>query len=309
MGNKTAILPILYSKFPATYDRYIEPFGGSAAVLLGKAKPDRFEVYNDYNRDLVNLFRCIRDQPLTLLRELQLYPLNARDDFEELKVYLERAPNESDPYTSLRESELDLTSIILPEPRQAELRELMRSRVDCINARRAAIFLKVLRTSYASTGENFAGRPFSMASLNRLIRQTAKRLQHTIIENQDFEQVIRHYNRPGAFIYCDPPYVNTEHFYDSGFNWADHLRLFYILNQCYGLWLLSYNDCPEIRRLYNGYYFYEFKRTHSMAHRYHAGAQFPELLIANFDINTPLQMDLFSDKQKSNLNDFTKGGF
>ena len=46
MGNKTSILHILYALFPLSYGRYIEPFGGSGAVLLGKAVPDKFEVYN-----------------------------------------------------------------------------------------------------------------------------------------------------------------------------------------------------------------------------------------------------------------------
>ena len=40
VGNKTSILPVIYSRFPLQYDRYIEPFGGSGAVLLGKETPD-----------------------------------------------------------------------------------------------------------------------------------------------------------------------------------------------------------------------------------------------------------------------------
>lgn len=59
IGNKTSILHILYALFPIGCDRYVEPFGGSGAVLLGKPVPDKFEVFNDYNHNLVNLFRCI----------------------------------------------------------------------------------------------------------------------------------------------------------------------------------------------------------------------------------------------------------
>ena len=60
VGDKTPVLRVLHGMFPLEYERYIEPFGGSGAVLLGKAVPDRFEVLNDYNRNLVNLFRCMR---------------------------------------------------------------------------------------------------------------------------------------------------------------------------------------------------------------------------------------------------------
>ena len=78
MGNKTPILNILYALFPRQYNRYIEPFGGSGAVLLGKEQPDKFEVYNDYNRNLVNLFRCMRDRPMEFIRTLGFLNLNAR---------------------------------------------------------------------------------------------------------------------------------------------------------------------------------------------------------------------------------------
>ena len=87
MGNKTSILHILYALFPLNYERYIEQFGGSGAVLLGKKKPDKFEVYNDYNHNLVNLFRCMRDRPMAFIKELGFYPLNSRDDFNAIKNF------------------------------------------------------------------------------------------------------------------------------------------------------------------------------------------------------------------------------
>ena len=62
---------------------------------------------------------------------------------------------------------------------------------------------------------------------------------------------------------------------------------------------MSYNDCPEIRKLYEGYYFYDFKRVHSMVQKYDPGKEFPELLIANYDLtekakNFTWQIDLFT---------------
>lgn len=43
-------------------ERYIEVFGGGGWVLFHK-EPSPFEVFNDFNADLVNLYRCIRDKP------------------------------------------------------------------------------------------------------------------------------------------------------------------------------------------------------------------------------------------------------
>lgn len=49
-------------------------------MLLGKPK-DKFEVYNDLDDELVNLFRCVRDRPAEFLLELGLLPLNSRTEF------------------------------------------------------------------------------------------------------------------------------------------------------------------------------------------------------------------------------------
>ena len=80
-------------------------------MLLGKAEPDKFEVYNDYNGNLVNLFRCMRDRPLSFIRELGFLPLNARDDFLVLKKFFQKEEF-TDEFLN---QELDLTTIVLPE--------------------------------------------------------------------------------------------------------------------------------------------------------------------------------------------------
>ncbi len=91
VGNKTSVLKILYAVFPRYYDRYIEPFGGSGAVLLGKPQRDRFEVYNDKNKNLVNLFMVIRERPAALIQELGYHHLNSRDDFKVYKKAIQKA--------------------------------------------------------------------------------------------------------------------------------------------------------------------------------------------------------------------------
>ena len=52
-----------------------------------------------------------------------------------------------------------------------------------------------------------------------------------------------------------------------------------------GKFLLSYNDCPEIRKLYSkeGIMIESTTRLSNIAQRFDAGKQYPELLISNYD--------------------------
>lgn len=54
-----------------------------------------------------------------------------------------------------------------------------------------------------------------------------------------------------SLIYCDPPYfVKGEDLYQHSFGQLDHIRLAEELKKTRHEWLLSYDDAPEIRRLY-----------------------------------------------------------
>jgi site-specific DNA-adenine methylase len=71
---------------PLYYERYIEVFGGGGWILFAKPPGNDFEVYNDFNGLLVNLYRCVRDKPRELMASTQ-YVLNSREDFELVSGY------------------------------------------------------------------------------------------------------------------------------------------------------------------------------------------------------------------------------
>lgn len=267
VGNKTSILHILYAVFPLKYGKFIDVFGGSGSVLLGNPKPPSFEVYNDFDKNLVNLFRCMKERTMATIRELGFCNLNSREDFTAIKKFFE---NEEFSESYLSE-ELLLTEIMFPPLEANELKELRTRITTDYDVRRAAMFLKLLRYSYSSSGKSFASQPFDIRKLFGLISQLQHRMANVIVENQDFETLIKHYDRPDAFFYADPPYFSTEDMYDVGFGWDDHVRLRDTLKNIKGKFLLSYNDCPEIRELYEGFSIFDFSRTHSMAQRYEAG--------------------------------------
>ena len=306
VGNKSSILHILYAVFPMKYGRFIDVFGGSGSVLLGKPEIHPFEVYNDFDKNLVNLFRCMKERTMATVRELGFCNLNSREDFNAIRKFFEQREEFTDEYLS---EELLLTELTFPPLQANELKELRTRITKDHDVRRAAMFLKLLRYSYSSSCKSFASQPFDIRKLFGLIKELENRMANVVVENQDFETLIKHYDRPDSFFYADPPYFSSEGMYEVGFGWDDHVRLRDTLKGIKGKFLLSYNDCPEIRELYDGFSLLDFSRTHAMVQRYEAGREFKELLIGNYDLyerqrNRPLQMNFF-DLQEKNF-DFQK---
>ena len=263
-------------------------------MLLGNPNPPQFEVYNDFDRNLTNLFHCMKERTVATVRELGFCNLNSRDDFIAVRRFFKDEQFE-DKYFS---EELRLTDITFPPPEAAELKEIRTRITKDYDVRRAAMFMKLLRYSYSSSCKSYASQPFDIRRLFGLITELKNRMANVVVENQDFETLIKHYDRPDAFFYADPPYFSTEDMYAVGFNLDDHVRLRDTLKNIKGKFLLSYNDCPEIRELYNGFSLFDFSRTHSMAQRYEAGKEFKELLIGNYDLyerakNQPVQLTIF----------------
>lgn len=307
VGNKTAILHILYALFPIRYGRFIDVFGGSGSVLLGNPEICPFEVYNDFDRNLANLFRCMKERTMAVIRELGFCHLNSREDFIAIRRFFENEQFD-DKYLS---EELRLTKILFPPPEAKELTEMRKRITADYDVRRAAMFLKLLRFSYSSSGKSYASQPFDIRKLFGLISQLQDRMANVVVENQDFETLIKHYDRPDAFFYLDPPYFSTEDMYEVGFGWDDHVRLRDTLKNIKGKFLLSYNDCDEIRELYNGFSMFDFSRTHSMAQRYEAGKEFKELLIGNYDLyerekGKPKQLTIFELQNDDENFDYEK---
>jgi len=291
VGGKRSILPEIVSRFPARYSRYVEVFGGSGVVLFGK-KPTPFEVWNDYNGDLYNFFYCVKHKHIAFLRELGFLPLNSRQEFGLMLSFMQ---GQEFAQQDMRE-ELALAHKHFEEPDIKQIKAILTERCMLGDVSRAVAFFKVNRMSYGSGMDSFNCRPINLRKAYTLIWDAYHRLAGTVIlENKDFQDLIKHYDREDTFFYLDPPYYMAEKLYAVAFPRADHQRLFDVLTHKdrKGKWLLSYNDEPFIRELYAGYYQYDFTRHHSLAARYRDGAEYNEILIANYDMNQNRQMSLF----------------
>ncbi|MCI8605041.1 MAG: DNA adenine methylase [Ruminiclostridium sp.] len=254
IGGKKSSRDIIIPRFPLYYEKYVEVFGGGGWILFAKPPGNDHEVFNDANSNISNLFYCVREHSSELIEKLR-YVLNCREDFDRIK-------------------------------------DIINQKAEIGDVQRAANFYQLIRYSYASSCDSFGGKPHSMWGNFPLIEQASRRLQKVVIENKDFEKLINAQDSEVSYFYCDPPYFSTEGYYQNvGFTTADHERLRNALNAVKGKFLVSYNDCPEIRELYCGYEMYSYERLNNIRQRFDGGSMFGELLIANYDLNERLNSD------------------
>lgn len=244
IGGKNYLKKEIVSRFPKDVSKYVEVFGGAAWVLFYQDQHAEMEIYNDYNNELVNLFRCVKYHCKELQREMQ-YVLNSREFFNDFKE-------------------------------QYQVRGLT-------DIQRAARFFMIMKTSYGSNRKNYGCIKKDINAMVQYLDRIQERLSKVVIENKDFEDLMKVYDRTDTLFYLDPPYYGTEKYYQVEFTQEDHLRLKAVIESLKGKFVLSYNDCEEIRELYKDYGVEEITRSHNLHSRYqNKEHNYKELLIKNY---------------------------
>ncbi len=242
IGGKRALRKTILEQFPQDITRYIEVFGGAGWVLFGKDPGRHLEVFNDADGSLINVYRCIKYHPEALAAELQGLP-QSREIFFDCQEQTDRRG-----YTDIQ---------------------------------RAARTLYLIKMSFGSDRRTFATAQRIASNISSPFSDIQERLRKVVIEHLDFEQLIHTYDRPGAFFYCDPPYMGTERYYQHPFSHEDHARLARVIRGIKGRFLLSYNDCAEVRDLYQGYVIEPVTRTNTLST---SREDYAEVLIRNYNI-------------------------
>ncbi len=260
-GGKFYLASWIISHFPE-HKIYVEPFGGAAHVLCRKdPSASALEVYNDLNEDMVNLFRVLQDESKT----------------EKLLFLLKFTPHSRKWFCDLRDCKY------LPPGIDESLCQAYRTLVlmklsfagRCINDKGSWSFDK----SSGRVGKAFIRMP---EKLQKLI----DRIRRVQIDFLDFRDVIKRYDSPDTFFYCDPPYYEKEHYYKGNFSKKDHQDLANLLNNIQGKACLSYYDFPQIREWYpESKWRIERRDVCKPSHKVEAGgkrARAEELLIMNY---------------------------
>lgn len=243
VGGKKLLRKEIIKRLPVEgVDKYVEPFGGAAWVLFGKS-PNKKEVYNDLNGELVNLFRMVKYHPDALQKELDLM-LNSREEF-----FRQRNMN--------------------PEL----LTELQR----------AARMYYLIRASYGSKVDTFGvgfKDVSTLKNLQEVHKRLSKVLIENksfekILQNHDSDKTIFYLDPPYHG-------TESFYAVDGGFGEEEHRKLAELLRNLKGKWILSYNDDDFIRNLYNEFHIEEVERLNNMGAAAGGEKIFKELIIKNY---------------------------
>lgn len=227
IGGKRVLRKYILELFPEHVGRYVEVFGGAGWVLFGKErKRDQLEVFNDMDGELINLYRCIKYHCSALQDELQ-WLLSSRAQYYDYKNQI-----------------------------------LCRGLTDI---QRAARFYYLIKISFGSDRKTFATSSKSIDKGLAYLSLIRERLNGVVIEQKDFEDLIKVYDRNDALFYLDPPYVGSEQYYNVTFSPEDHQRLKNTLTKLKGNFILSYNNTAFIRELYSGFFIREISRKNTLS--------------------------------------------
>ncbi len=214
-GGKCRLAPLILQCIPE-HQTYVETCCGGAAIFWAKPRDaSTAEVLNDADGELINFYSVLHKRGRRLAHEVDAMPYS-------------RA----------------LFANVLKSTAKGSFR-------------RAVNFWYLTRVSFGgqrrrpTLGVQGARRVYVLTrSILDGLHETIERLRGVAFESIDVVRLLKLYDRPGTFSYVDPPFYGVSQAYACRFKEDDHERLASALGPLRGMWLLSYNDCPLIRRLY-----------------------------------------------------------
>ncbi len=219
-GGKAYYAQWLISHFPE-HRVYIEPFGGAANVLLRKTLSE-VEVFNDLDDRLVNFFTVLRD-PERLAELVRLSYLT--------------------PY-----SRAQFTELIEGDEPTEPIERAWWFFVRCRQALGGLGMSKLVPKSWAMSLRSRRKMPEPVSKYLSAIEglpDVAERFRQVAIECLPAVDLVKKYDRPETFFYCDPPYVpETRHggaakTYHEEMSFEDHEALLAALKACKGKVMMS----------------------------------------------------------------------
>ena len=125
---------------------------------------------------------------------------------------------------------------------------------------------------YSQTGDYGIDARFYRETLIKRIEQIAQHRSRIKVYNKDIrsfiDKVIPKYQEHG-FVYFDPPYyVNGQRLYKNSFSTSDHAEIAEKIITCVQCpWVITYDDVPELRTIYEDYLQKRYYLNYSAANK------------------------------------------
>ncbi len=228
-GGKQQLLPILLSKTPKRYNRYIEPFFGGGALFFA-LQPEN-AIISESNPELVNLYLVISQQVENLIEKLYEFKVD-KCEFYRIRT-------------------LDFNTL---SPLDAAARTIYLNRL-CFNG------------LYRVNQKGMFNVPYGRHTNPRIcdpdaLQRACDALQNAIILQGDYKDILKNHAQPGDYIYLDPPYLPVSEYSDfkrytkEQFYEEDHVELADEIKRLHDLGcyvLLTNSNHPLVYDLYRGF--------------------------------------------------------
>ena len=236
VGGKRQLLSEIIPLIDESCDNYVEPFIGGGAVLF-RLQPKK-AIINDYNTELINVYRTVRDDLnglLALLKEHEKY--NSSDYYYEVRA-LDRTPD-FDKMSNLEKA--------------ARIIYLNKT---CYNGLYRVNSLGQFNSPYGKYKNPNIVNEVVLRAISKYLNRN-----EISIRSGDYKDVLNDIEK-NSFVYLDPPYMPISSsssftgYTEGGFGYDKQVEL---KEECDKLnskgvhFLQSNSDCEEIRELYKDY--------------------------------------------------------
>ena len=288
IGGKSRIGTWIRNYIPKDIETFVEPFSGMFWVFfrleLSNYPNLKTVVYNDFNPLNVNLFNCVR---------------NYEEFYEVIKDYKSQNKDLFDKFQSEIFSSDFKVDLSTPDYQTAAKYAYILSQVWSGTNPEKGKFID-LKGKYRSKFDSFKSK-----LVDKKWQKHFDKI--TFCESSDFEDVIKKYDSPKTYFYCDPPYFKTEKYYaNHDFGISTHQRLAETLKSIKGKFSLSYYHFEKLDEWFpKNEYIWESKEFSKAAMAKSGKSQTKgiELLIMNYQKNSTVNMVEVEQEQSSSEDD------
>ena len=267
-GGKRQIVEKIKEKIPPNYNTYYEPFVGGGALLFFLEPTNA--VINDCNKELMNVYKCIKDEKkfIKMCKELKKYEIAHSEEF----------------YFNIRDKDKNKIQFAHIVDYKKAARTIYLNKA-CFNG------------LYRVNSKNEFNVPFGKKTKLNTYDENNLNIIHSFLNcnnitilNVDFEEAVKDAKK-GDFIYFDPPYDSDTKTFNSytknGFGKEEQKRLAKVFKEldkkgCYVM-LSNYNT-TLINELYSNYYFYHIKVKRNIGAKAKDRKVVDEVIIMNYNI-------------------------